>query len=212
MITPDYDGTPIKALFLDLGGVFLTNGWDRNARKEAAEKFGLDLYEINERHRVIFDSYEAGRTTLKEYLDLLVFYKERDFTEQQFINFMYQTSEPYPDMIRLIKNIKQQYNLQVVAVNNEGRELNEYRIQQFKLKEFVDIFASSSFIKVRKPDKEMYKLALDLAQVTPKEVVYIDDREVFIRAGQVLGINGIRHTSFESTRDALSRYGLTENV
>lgn len=207
---PGYDGTPIKALFLDMGGVFLTNGWDRNARKEAAAKFGLDIDEMNERHRVIFDSYESGRTTMKQYLDLLVFYKERPFSQQEFINFMYQTSEPFPDMIQMFRNIKKHHNLQVVAVNNEGRELNEYRIRQFKLKEFIDIFASSSFIKVRKPDKEMYELALDLAQVTPQETVYIDDRQVFIEAAQVLGINGICHQSIDTTREALKHYGLTE--
>lgn len=210
MIDPGYDGTPIKALFIDLGGVFLTNGWDRNARKEAAEKFGLNLDEMNERHRVIFDSYEAGRTTMKNYLDLLVFYQDRPFTQQEFIDFMYQTSKPFPDMIEMVKNIKRKYNLQIVAVNNEGRELNEYRIHQFKLKEFIDIFASSSFIKVRKPDKEMYELALDLAQVTPKEVVYLDDRQVFIEAAQVLGINGICHKDIATTREGLKRYGLTE--
>ncbi len=34
---------PIIALFLDVGGVLLTNGWDRSMRARAAERFALDL-------------------------------------------------------------------------------------------------------------------------------------------------------------------------
>jgi putative hydrolase of the HAD superfamily len=34
--------SPITTLFLDIGGILLTNGWDHNIRTHAADKFGLD--------------------------------------------------------------------------------------------------------------------------------------------------------------------------
>jgi putative hydrolase of the HAD superfamily len=202
----------IKALFLDLGGVFLTNGWDRNSRQKAAEAFSLDFADMNERHRIIFDAYEAGKMTLVEYVNLLVFHQQRDFTPQQFIDFMYEESAPYQDMIDLVCRLKKKYNLRTVAVNNEGRELNEYRIDKFGLTGWIDIFASSCFVHTRKPDKDIYLSALDLSQVKPDEVVYIDDRKVFTEAAAALGIRGIHHTKFETTKQALAGFGLIETL
>lgn len=204
---PEHNST-IKALFLDIGGVFLTNGWDTEARKEAAIKFGLDFEELNGRHRIIFDAYESGKSTLDEYLILLIFYKPRNFTREDIKAFMMQKSQPYPEMIELIRTIKRKHHLLTIAVNNEGRELNDYRIQQFDLKSFIDVFASSCFVHMRKPDMDMYQLAIDLAQVKPEEIVYLDDRPVFIEAACQLGIQGVEHVDVATTKSALAQYGL----
>ncbi|WP_208602990.1 HAD family hydrolase [Pedobacter steynii] len=197
-----------KALLLDIGGVLLTNGWDSASRRLAAEHFAIDFADMNDRHRIIFDAYESGKMTLDEYLNLLVFCQERDFSMQEFKDFMFGQSQAYPETIALIKQLKQQYGLQVIAVNNEGRELNEYRVSKFELKSFFDIFSSSCFVHTRKPDKDFYTIALDLAQVKADEVIYLDDRLVFIQAAQQLGITGIHHTTTENTRLAFAEYGL----
>jgi putative hydrolase of the HAD superfamily len=96
--------TTIKALLLDIGGVLLTNGWDSASRKLAAEHFSIDLKELNDRHRIIFEAYESGKMTLDEYLNLLIFCEERDFSIGEFKDFMYGQSQPYPEMIALIKH------------------------------------------------------------------------------------------------------------
>jgi putative hydrolase of the HAD superfamily len=200
--------TPIKALLLDIGGVFLTNGWDRGSRRAAADYFGINFEEMNERHRIIFDAYESGKSTLDEYLKLLVFYEPRPFSVVEFKNFMMGQSQPYPEMISLVKALKDSYNLQTIAVNNEGKEINEYRIKQYELKSFIDFFASSCIIQARKPDRNIYLTALQLAQIEPAEAVYLDDRLVFIQAVQQLGINAIQHINIEATRAAFASYGL----
>jgi len=125
--------SPIKTLFLDIGGVLLTNGWDRGIRILASEKFGLDYEEMNERHHLTFDTYEEGKLSLDEYLNRVVFYQERSFLREEFKAFMYAQSQPFPEMIELMHRLKNQYGLQVAAVSNEGRELTVYRVQQFKL-------------------------------------------------------------------------------
>ena len=200
--------TTIKALLLDIGGVLLTNGWDSASRKLAAEHFSIDLKELNDRHRIIFEAYESGKMTLDEYLNLLIFCKERDFSIAEFKDFMYGQSQPYPEMIALIQQLKQKYGLQIIAVNNEGRELNEYRVNQFDLKSIFDIFSSSCFVRTRKPDRDFYTLALDLAQVKKEEVIYVDDRSVFIQAAQLLGIPGIQHNNVKMTKLEFEAYGL----
>ncbi len=200
--------SPITTLFLDIGGVLLTNGWDRGIRTLASEKFGLDYKEMDERHHLTFDTYEEGKLSLDEYLDRVVFYQERSFSREEFKAFMYAQSKPFPEMIELMRGLKSQHGLQVAAVSNEGRELTVYRVQQFKLGTFIDFFVSSCFVHYRKPDADMYRIALDIAQVQPEKVIYIDDRPMFVEVAQGLGIQGIIHRDYESTQKTLETFGL----
>jgi putative hydrolase of the HAD superfamily len=202
----------IKAILLDIGGVMLTNGWDTDSRVQAAELFKLNYAELNSRHRIIFDAYESGKMTLDEYLDLLVFYELRAFSKQEFRNFMLSRSEPYPEMLDFLRSLKEQYGIRTIAVNNEGRELNEYRIREFRLDDFIDVFASSGILRMRKPDGDIYRMALDLAQVKPEEALYLDDRLVFIQAAQRIGINGIHHLDLPQTIIGFETYGLKLNI
>ena len=198
----------ITTLFLDVGGVLLTNGWDREAREEAAKHFGLDLQELNTRHQQTFDTYEVGKTSLKEYLERVLFYKKQKFTIEEFQTFMFQQSKAYPDMIDLVCRLKEKYRLKIAVVSNEGRELTEYRIKKFKLGSFVDFFISSCFVHLRKPDQDIYRLALDVAQESISQVLYIEDRPMFIQVTADLGIRGICHASFEATCKHLAGFGL----
>ena len=200
--------SPITTLFLDIGGVLLTNGWDHHMRKHAADKFGLDYNEMDERHHLTFDTYEEGKLSLDEYLNRVVFYQKRSFSQEEFKEFMYVQSQPYPEMIELMRGLKTQHGLQVAAVSNEGRELTVYRVHQFKLGTFMDFFISSCFVHYRKPDKEIYRIALDIAQVRPEHVVYIDDRSIFVEVAQSLGINSILHSGYQTTRTSLESFGL----
>jgi putative hydrolase of the HAD superfamily len=200
---------PITTLFLDIGGVLLTNAWGRNERTRASQKFGLDLDEMNERHHLTFDTYEEGKLSLDEYLNRVVFYQERPFSREKFKKFIYAQSKPFLDMLELMRGLKARYSLQVAAVSNEGRELTTYRVQQFKLGTFIDFFVSSCFVHYRKPDADLYRIALDIAQVRPAEVIYIDDRAMFVEVAQGLGLKGILHSGYETTRTALEGLGLT---
>jgi len=188
----------------------LTNGWDRRSREAAAKKFNLDLDELNDRHRMTFDTYEAGKLNLDEYLKRAVFYQPRPFTIEDFRAFMYDQSEAYPEMIELVRALKAKYGLRIAVVNNEGRELNEHRIRTFKLYEFVDFFISSCFVHFRKPDVDIWKVALDIAQVPRENVVYIDDRNMFVQVAESLGLRGITHNykNVEQTKQALAKMGL----
>ncbi|HKG08541.1 MAG TPA: HAD hydrolase-like protein [Pedobacter sp.] len=198
----------ITTLFTDIGGVLLTNGWDRKARAEAAQLFNLNISEVEERHHLTFDTYEVGKITLDEYLDRLVFYEERTFSKDDFREFMFSKSLPYPEMIQLICDLKQKYRLKVAVISNEGRELNQYRINTFKLNEFIDFFISSSFVHFRKPDADIFKVAIDISQSDIETSIYIDDRTLFVQIAEGLGLTGICHTSYEDTKAQLAELGL----
>lgn len=197
----------ITTLFLDVGGVLGTNGWDNSARSRAAEVFGLDPADMNERHHLTFDTYEVGKLSLDDYLTRVVFHEPRPFTPETFRTFMRDCSRPYDDMIGLIRDLKARHGLKVAVVSNEGRELAEYRVKAFGLQSFVDFFIFSSFVHFRKPDADIFRLALDVAQTPPDSVLYIDDRAMFVDVARELGIDGLHHIGLESTRAALAARG-----
>ena len=204
--------TQITTLFVDIGGVLLTDGWNHQSRQAAAKKFGLDYAEMDARHRKMFDTYEAGKLSLQEYLDRCVFYEDRPFTRDQFRDFMFAQSQPYPEMIALIAGLKAQFGLKIAAVSNEARELNDYRIQTFKLSTLIDFFVSSCYVHLRKPDREIFRLALDLSQTPVEQIVYIENTAMFVDIAEELGIRSILHTDSNSTCARLAEFGLqTEN-
>ena len=197
----------IKTLFLDIGRVLLTNGSGHESRNLAAEKFNLDVPEMGVRHGIAFESYELGKLTLEEYLNITVFHTERDFSKEEFRQFMFSQSQPYPEMIELIKRLKKRYGLKVVAVSNEARELNTYRIEEYALAGFIDFFVSSTYVHLRKPDVDIYKLALDMAQSKPSETICLDDVPVFVNVAESLGVKGICHINYETTCNKLQSFG-----
>jgi putative hydrolase of the HAD superfamily len=198
----------ITCVFLDIGGVLLTDGWDHLARKRAAKNFKLQWAEMEDRHRLTFETFEEGKITLEEYLSLVVFHQRRTFTRNQFCRFMFAQSKPFTEMIELIAQLKHNLGLKIAVVSNEARELNAYRIERFKLNRLADCFISSCFVHIRKPDADIFRLALDIAQVRPAQAVFVDNTPMFVQIAEGLGIQGILHTDFKSTRSKLSQFGL----
>jgi putative hydrolase of the HAD superfamily len=199
---------PITTLFLDIGDVLLTDGWDHQARKRAATNFKLAFAEMEERHHMTFETFEDGKLTLDEYLGLVVFYQKRPFTRAQFRRFMFAQSKACPGMIELFTQLKVRHRLKIIALSNEARELNAYRIRTFKLNKLMDAFVSSCFVQIRKPDAAIFRLALDIAQVPAREIVYIDNTAMFTQIAEGMGIQSILHTDYESTRAKLASVGL----
>ncbi len=202
----------ITTLFLDVGGVLLTNGWDHHARKRAATNFKLELAEMEDRHHLTFDTYEEGKLTLEEYLGRVVFYQKRPFTRAQFRRFMFAQSKPYPEMIELVAQLKVRHGLKIAVVSNEGRELNAYRIRKFKLDRLVDSFISSCFVHLRKPDADIFRLALDIAQAPARQVVYLENTPMFVQIAEGLGIRSVLHTDYKSTCAKLALFGLQNDA
>jgi len=201
-------GPPITCLFLDIGDFLLTDQWDHHARGRAAAAFKLDLAEINQRHRLTFETFEDGKLTFEEYLSLVVFYRKRSFTRAQFQRFIFAQSKPSPGMIEMLARLKLQHSLKVIALSNKARGLNADRIRKFRVNALMDVFVSSCFVQIRKLDTAIFRLALDIAQVPARQIVYIDNTTMFTQIAEGMGIQSILHTDYESTRAKLTLLGL----
>ncbi len=205
----------IRCLFLDIGGVVLSNGWDHLARRRAAEHFHFappEAARIEGRHKILFETFELGKLTIEDYLERTVFDVPRPFTREAFRSFMLAQSTPCTPMMELCSALKARYALKVIAVSNEARELNAHRIAAFGLRGLVDAWVSSCFVHLRKPDPEIFRLALDLAQVPAEGVFYIDDVAMFVEIAASLGIHGHCHTDVATTAERLATLGLPRDA
>ncbi|MEO6329354.1 MAG: HAD-IA family hydrolase [Ginsengibacter sp.] len=193
-----------KIIFFDIGGVLLTNAWGHESRQKAAKKFGIDYDQMDVLHDFIFNIYEIGSITLDEYLNTVVFNQPRDFSKEEFREFMFGESAELPGTLEwLIEWKRNNPELKIIAINNEGKELNDYRIKKFKLHRCFDAFISSNEVGMRKPNPRIFRLALGVAQASADECFYFDDRLMLVDAAKKLGINAFHHQGFDSTKQIL---------
>ena len=195
-------------IYCDVGGVLGTNGWDTALRIKIAAHFHVDLEPVERRHHLVFDSYERGHMNFEDYLRYVFFESERDFTVEDLRTYAYEQSIAWPENITFFKRLKESNRLRFALISNEGRGLTEYRVRKFRLWELADFMIFSHFVGFRKPDREIWQLALDLAQATPGESVYVDDRELFVDIASELGFTAVHYTSLETTAERLRKAGL----
>ncbi len=195
-----------KILFLDIGGVLLSDGWGHESRQEAARLFDLDYPEMELLHNSIFNVYEIGKITLDDYIDITVFNKKRKFSRDEFKEVMFSQSSELPFMLRWLVQWKQnRSDVRIISINNEGKELNDYRIKKFGLHRCFDAFISSGEVGMSKPDPGIFKLAIGVAQRDPQQCFYFDDRSILAEAAQRIGIQAYHHRDFETTKALIER-------
>jgi putative hydrolase of the HAD superfamily len=198
----------ITTLFWDIGGVILTNGWDREARRDAASTFQLDWEEFQDRHDLSFPAFDTGQITLNEYLDRTLFYRARPFTREEFTAFMFAQSKEYAEVRAVLDKVTSTGKYFVGAINNEPFELNQYRIEAFHLRRNFLVFFSSCFVRSRKPEETIFRVALEVSQRPPEQCVFIDDRALNLENPRRLGMKTIHHQNAEQLRAELGKIGV----
>ena len=198
----------ITTLFWDIGGVIMTNGWDHNSRHEAVAKFNLDEVDFRDRHDLSFPAFDAGNITMNEYLDRTLFYRPRPFSREDFIAFMRTQSKEYPGSRAILDSATKSGRYFIAAINNEPLELNNYRIENFDLRRNFQVFFSSCYVHSRKPEEQIFRLALAVTQRAPEECVFIDDRPLNLESPRKLGINTIHYQNPEQLRKDLTKFGV----
>ena len=201
-------GSPFRLLLSDIGGVLGTNGWDSDIRLRICAQFEIEAGEVDRRHRLMFDSYERGYTSFEDYLRYVVFYAERKFTLEAVREFTFSQSVPWLDNIEFIRATRLANSLKLGLISNEGAGITQHRVAKFKLRDLADFMVISHFVHFRKPDPEIWKLALDLAGCSVEEAIYVDDRAMFVEVAEDLGFTAIHHTSLERTRLQFQNLGL----
>lgn len=199
----------IRAIFWDVGGVLLTNAWDHTERAEALQHFHLDEKEFHDRHEMVVSSFERGKITLDEYLDRTVFHLTRPFSRDEFRDYMFSLSKPIPEVLGFAKALSDSHKYLMGTINNESRELNYYRIEKYGLRQIFRLFISSCFVGLRKPERDIYRLALETTQIPAAECCFIDDRALNLECAAKLGMHTIELQHAQQLREDLAKLGVS---
>lgn len=198
----------ITTLFWDIGGVILTNGWDHHSRRQAVDAFHLDIEDFRDRHDLSFPAFDAGNISLTEYLDRTLFYRQRSFTREEFITFMYAQSKEYQESRAILDAVTKSRRYFIGAINNEPLELNQYRIEKFDLRRNFQVFFSSCYVHSRKPEELIFRVALAVTQRPSPQCLFIDDRPLNLESPRRLGMNVIHYQNPEQLRADLGKFGV----
>ena len=202
----------ITTIFFDIGGVLLTDGWGHVSRRAAAEKFGLDWDEYADRHEKVAHAIETDRLSLDAYLTRTIFYRPRAFTREEFHAYIFAQSQPHPDAIEIARRLAAADKYFMATINNEILELNDYRSETFGLRNIFPGFFSSCYLRIRKPDEEIYRLVLRVCQRKAEDCLFIDDREVNLECPREMGLQTILYESAPQLTDALKQHGIELSV
>jgi putative hydrolase of the HAD superfamily len=197
--------TEIRHIFFDIGGVLGTNGWDREQRERAVERFHLDAHDFQCRHEEVVGAWEEGRISIDEYLDIAIFHEPREFSRHEFVEFMHSQSVPDAKTVALARELTGQPRYTLMTLNNESDELNRYRIAKFRISEVFEAFLSSCWLGVRKPTQKFYERGMGIAQADPRASLFIDDRQQNLSPAKKLGMQVILFTSAAQLRSDLER-------
>ena len=199
----------VNTLFWDNGGVILTNGWDRDSRELAVERFHLGWADFEDRHELMLYTFETGELSLDDYLRRTVFYRSRPFTVEEFKTFMFEQSQPFPESLEFLAALARTRRFMLAALNNESFEINEYRIAKFKLRDYFEAFFSSCYLLLRKPGAEIYNRAIQITQRKPEECVLIDDRGLNLECAQEMGMHTVQFKNVAQLKTDLADIGVT---
>lgn len=201
--------TTISTILWDVGGVLLTNGWDHEGRAKVLAHFGVDKAAFEERHTDANDPWEKGLTTVEQYLDDTVFYEPRGFTKAEFLEAMKAESEVLEDSaFSILGELASSKSVELGMLNNEARELNDYRIDTFELRDYFQVFLSSCYVGLRKPDAQIFKLALNVLQKDPQSIAFVDDRAGNVAAANAAGMHGIQYKGVAQLEAELLKLGI----
>lgn len=198
----------IRAIFWDVGGVLLSNAWDRTERAEALQHFQLNEEEFHARHEMLVSSFERGKISLDEYLDRTIFYQPRPFPKDAFRAYMFSLSQPLAGMLEFAQAVADSHKYFMGTINNESREMNQYRIERFAMRKIFSVFVSSCFVGFRKPEPDIYRVALEVTQFPAEQCCFVDDRPINLETAAKLGMQVIRMQSLEQLRGDLAKLGV----
>lgn len=199
----------IRAIYWDIGGVLLTNGWDHEERARVLAQFAIPSEEYESRHEAANDKWEKGELSDEQFLNETVFFKPRSFTAGEFLQAVRTQSKWLPGGARnVITALRRSNGLKMAMLNNESGPLNDYRIATFGLAQFFDAFFCSAYIGMRKPDPRIFRAGAKMLCLQPAECAFVDDRENNCEAATEVGMHAIQYKGEDALRDELRGLGV----
>ena len=202
----------IRTVFWDIGGVLLSNGWDRYQRARVFADLKLSAEDIalaEEKREEANWFWERGLIDEAEFFKRTIFFQPRNFTLADVWRGVEAQQEVlHPESFDILHTMHAKRQVRVAALNNESRELNDYRLKRFNLRRYFDFCICSGYVHEMKPAAGIYRSALEIGGDGPGEACFIDDKEENVAAANAAGLVGLHFSSPAALRDQLHSLGI----
>jgi len=114
----------------------------------------------------------------------------------------------HPECLDILAELKQGGKVRLATLNNESRELNEHRLDAFKLRTLFDYFICSGYLHEMKPHEGIFASAIDISGFEADTALFIDDKQENCDAAARLGMQTILFQEPTQLCDALKAHGI----
>ena len=201
----------IRTVFWDMGGVVLTNGWDVDQRARVLKRLKVNLEAYEEMHDRANYYWERGLITAEDFFSQTVLRPNAHLDLTFDILWPQVCAESkvlHPECLDILAELKQMRRYRLATLNNESRELNEYRLDAFKLRSLFDYFICSGYVHEMKPMPGIYKSAIDISGFEAADCLVYRRQAGKLRCGGCAGMNAIVFQSPEQLCGALREFGI----
>lgn len=195
----------LRAVFFDQDGVIIETEKDghRVAFNSAFKEFGLEFeWDVQYYHDLL--KVGGGKERLKYFLENIKFNgMEYNNSPDNYIKKIHlRKTEIFVELIRSgilplrpgIRRLMEEINnkgllLGICTTSNEKAALavEKYMLTGIK----IDFILSGDIVKHKKPDPEIYRMALEKSGVSPENVFVVEDSRIGVLAGKTAGISVI---------------------
>ena len=199
----------IKTIFWDIGGVLLTNGWDKEERTEVLSRLGVDLADYESRHEEANYFWERGLSTAEHFFNVTVLNQNPNLTfSELWPQVCAESKILHPGCLDILGELATSGRYKLATLNNESRELNQHRLDAFRLRPFFDYFLCPGYVHEMKPHPDIYRAAIEISGHVAETAVFIDDKAENCDAAASLGMQTICFESPKQLREELAQLGL----
>jgi len=198
----------IKAVIFDVGGVLAIGDKTKSVHEFMQRSLHLFLDQW-------FDSIDT----------VYVRAFERKISKQQALELMARNLKTNPKKLERLwiqaykrcfsQNVELYefaYNLKKqgykIAILSDQWPVSKEAVMLKKYTKKFDVIVSSDEVGVRKPNFEIYKIALKMLKIKPSEALFIDNQIWNIQAAQKLGINTILYQNNQQLFKQLAKRGV----
>ena len=203
------DNKNIKVIFFDIGGVLLEIHPDKMFHCISSVT-GIPFEKVKssfpeESHNI----YEKGQMTNKEWFQVfkIALSNNSYLTENKFWDAWAMILGKETKVLDVLLDLKKYYKVWLLS-NTNPKHISDELDNKYVFPHLVDGAIYSYKVGLRKPDKEIYLKACELAEVKPKESVFIDDLSENISGAKKVGLKGIHYIGIVELNTRLKQLGL----
>ena len=180
----------IKTIFVDFGGVLFL--CIKDYRNHPSPYAGIPQKELDDWEHKLNIGEASSTYYWESFLNKYGIQEEQYLKHIQLFNEAHALNLPLIDLLNSLRKEKK-----IGLISNYRDTLRSLLEDELNIAGIFDDIVISSEVKLMKPDKAIYQLALDRMHIKPEEAIFIDDRIENIQAATEMGIHAVQFLNNE---------------